>query len=152
MREQARQNSSYLDLRIVNHGVPVVSFTKSLFFVWVAGHPLRLVKKHHLWLETANIRDQYSFLLITVLNRHLRWQCLCEMLHEIRARIADMERKEAKRDQKAAEERLEMKRKMAAEMDRKMAEMGRKVGRGTKREGENNDNINEDREKARKSA
>ena len=52
------------------------------------------------------------------------------MLHEIRARIADMERKEAKRDQKAAEERLEMERKMAAEIDRKMAETGRKVGRG----------------------
>ena len=45
-------------------------------------------------------------------------------MHEIRARMADMERKDAERDQKAAAERLEMDRKVAAErleMERKVA-------------------------------
>ena len=37
------------------------------------------------------------------------------MLHEIRARVADMEQKDVERNQKAAAEWLEMERKVAAE-------------------------------------
>ena len=37
------------------------------------------------------------------------------MMHEIRARMADMEQKDTERDQKAAEERLEMESKVAVD-------------------------------------
>ena len=40
------------------------------------------------------------------------------MMHEIRARVADMERKDAERDQKAAEELLEMELNLASKSQR----------------------------------
>ena len=64
--------STSFELSIVHHQ----SFTNCLFFVSLAGRPMRLVKQHRQWLETAHIRVQYNFLLITVLNRHLRYRAL----------------------------------------------------------------------------
>ena len=48
------------------------------------------------------------------------------MLHEIRARMDAMDRKEAERDQ-MSRDRLDLERKMAAEMARRIAEMEKKL-------------------------
>ena len=78
LRAQARQNSSYLELRKFLNKFATMCLYEGLiivgFFFRLERHPLRLVKQHHQRLETAHIRDQYSSLLITVLNRHLRYR------------------------------------------------------------------------------
>ena len=97
-----------------------------------------------MWMETANVRDQYSFLLISVLNCHLRYWAAVPLLTLAISLLECCTRSVL--EWPIWSEKTPRGIKKQQWKFWRWIEKKPKVGLGVEKEGENYDNINKNRE------